>query len=87
MLSEQVKYNLQVFCILLRRLTEDQDVIQVNQHKLAKMLSKHIIHDILEGGRCISQPKCKHPELVQSQGGLEGCLGDILILDSNLVII
>jgi hypothetical protein len=55
MLSQKVQNLLQVFTMLLRGFTIDEDIIQVNQDKLVEVWAEDCIHSSLESGWCIGE--------------------------------
>ena len=85
-LSKQSQDNLQVLIMLSLILAEYDYVIQVHQNELTEDVSQHIVHNVLEGARCIGETKAQHPELIQSHGGCECSFGHVVRFQPNLVI-
>ena len=64
----------------------DEDVVEVHQDALVEEGSQDLVHQPHEGGRRVSQSERQHPELIVAISGPECGLGDILVLDQNLVV-
>ncbi len=62
--------------------------VQVDDHAFVKEApgTEDVMHDIHEGSWSICQAERHDCELKQPISGPEGCLGDVLVLDSNLVV-
>ena len=56
--------------LLLWTLAEFQNVIKVNQHKLANLTPEHTVHGSLESCWCIGQTKAEHSELSTAMRGV-----------------
>jgi hypothetical protein len=72
--------------VLLPSFAIDQQVIKEDQEELPQFLVEQMIHAILEGGWCISQPKRHYQELIESIVTSESNLGDILLPHLYLMI-
>jgi hypothetical protein len=57
---QPLKHLLEVLRMLLQGATIDQNVIYVNDDKVIKPLSENVIHESVECGRCIGEPKMHH---------------------------
>jgi hypothetical protein len=75
-----------MFLMLFFCLGVNQNVIDENHKKLIQVLHEHLIHEIHEIGRGIRKSEGHHGILIESIPGLERCLGNILFLNSKLVI-
>ena len=48
--------------IVTKKLTEQQDIIQVYNHEAVKKVKKELIHQTLKGRRCVGQSEgCNNP--------------------------
>ena len=68
--------------MLLLIFAVDQHVIQADDHALVQEGSEDIIH----GRWSIGQAKGHDCELIVAIAGPEGCLGNVLLLDADLMI-
>ena len=66
--------------MLLWTLAEIQNVIKVDQHKLANPVPENTVHGSLESCWCIGQTKTEHSELKMPKRGSECSFGHILII-------
>jgi len=64
----------------------DEDVIKIHDHKPTKMRTEDVIHQGLECGRCICETKGEHNKLIEAIPSAERRLGDVLLLDADLVV-
>ena len=83
---KQLQHNLQVLVVILLILAVHNNIIKIHKHKLANHISQYIVHDVVKGARGIGQAKAQHFAFVQSRGRSEGCLWNILWLESDLVV-
>ena len=72
--------------MFIKRLVVNQDIIKVNNNKLANKSSKHMIHQSHEGARCIGQTKWHYQPFIQPKLGFEGCFPFISFSHSDLVV-
>jgi hypothetical protein len=66
--------------------TIDQYVIQKNQHKLPKEWFQDFIHDTLESGRGIGEPKRHDSELIVPMMSFESCFEFTRGIHSHLMV-
>jgi hypothetical protein len=64
----------------------DQNVINEHHYKFVKELHEHLVHEIHEVGRGISQAKGHHGVFKQAVAGGECGLGNIGLSDFHLMI-
>ena len=55
--SQSLQCFSDVLYMLFKCSGEDQDIIQVYQHKCIQLLSEYLIHEMLECCRCICDPE------------------------------
>ena len=67
-------------------LQKNQNVIKEDKNKIIKLFFEEICHKTIEGCGSIRQSKRYDSEFIVSEPGIEGCLGNILIFYSNLVV-
>ncbi len=80
---EDLTDMLDVFCLTLGK---DEDIIQVDKHKSAQHISKHVIDETLKNGRWVRQAKRHNQVLKMSQGGVESRLPFVPLTNSDQVI-
>jgi hypothetical protein len=66
--------------------TIDQDVIKKDKDKMMEKGLKYVVHETLEGGRCIAKAKGHHQELIMAFMSEKSSFGNIYLLHVNLVI-
>lgn len=86
MLAKQLQDSLKMLQMLSLSSAIHHNIIQVDQHKLGKMLTKNIIHDRLESGGRIAQPKAQHCVLKQAKGSGERSLWQVPRLEPVLML-
>ena len=86
MLSEAGKHIPQVYHMVLWGGRKDKHVVQVYGDKIIKQPLKDSMHQPLERGWSIREPKGHHEELKQSVAGRECCLMNMCRCDCDLVI-
>ena len=65
--SEALEHHSQVFQVLLLHVPKDNNIIEVDDAISQIQFTKSVLHQPLEGGRCITQPK-RHPgEFIEPQ--------------------
>ena len=62
-LPEPSEYLSDMFDMLFRVLGVDEDVVEVDDHEHVKEVGEDVIHEVLESGRCICEPKGHHTPL------------------------
>jgi hypothetical protein len=67
-------------------LAENEDIVQVNHCKVIKVFSQHIVHEILECGRCVGKAKRQNSKFAVTVTSAKGGLGDVRRLDTNLMV-
>ena len=72
--------------MLLLILAVDQDIIKVDDNAFVKEGAEDVIHDIHVGGSGIGQAEWHDCELKEPVPSPEGCLGDVLLFDADLVV-
>jgi hypothetical protein len=63
-----------------------KDIVNEDHNELVQIFHKYVIHEIHEIGRGIHKSKGHYGLLIQSISGVEHCLGNIRLLNSQLVI-
>jgi hypothetical protein len=63
-----------------------EDIIDEHHNKLVQEVHEDLVHHAHEVGRSIGQPKRHDCKLIQTILRGEGCLGNIFLLDFQLVI-
>ena len=85
-LAQQFQHNFQVQHVLSLNFAVDDNIIQVDQYKLANDIFEHVIHDVLKRTWCIGETKAQYLELKQPEGSGESCLGNVLRLQPDLIV-
>ena len=62
-LPEPLEHLSDMFDMLFRVLGVDEDVVEVDDHEHVKEVREDVVHEVLEGGRCICEPKGHHTPL------------------------
>ena len=62
-LLEPLEYLSDMFDMLFRVLGVDEDVIKVDDHERVKKVGEDVVHEVLESGRHICEPKGHHTPL------------------------
>lgn len=72
--------------VVILTVAVNKNVIEVDDNKLFDEGLEDLMHDTLEGARCIGEAKRHHQPLVQSFLGLKGRLPLISWSNTNLMI-
>ena len=64
----------------------DQNVVEVNNDEGIEVEAEDVVHEALEGGGGVGEAEWDDGELEVAVAGAEGCLLDVGILDSDLVV-
>ena len=72
--------------MLLSTFGVDEYVVNKDYDKLIQLIHKHLVHEIHEISRGISESKRHHSELKLSVTGDKGCLWDVAFPKLELVI-
>src|SRR6185369_11950171 len=86
MLSQCFQNNSKVFNVVLAGFAVNQDVVQVNNDELVKVLMKHIIHQRHECGWCICETKTQDQKFVMAVACAKCCLGNVFVFNANLMV-
>ena len=78
-------YQIEMSLVFIRILREDEDVVDVHPYKDPQVVSKDIIHDVLERRRRITEAKGHYNPFEGAKLCVEGGFFDIFVLDSDLV--
>ena len=78
-------HQIEMLLVFIRILREDEDVVDVHPYKDPQVLSKHIIHDVLERRWRITDPKGHNNPLEGAKFCVEDVFFDIFVVDSDLV--
>ena len=62
-LPEPSEYLSDMFDVLFRVLGVDEDVVEVDDHERVEEVREDVVHEVLEGGGCICEPKGHHTPL------------------------
>ena len=62
----------------------DWDVIKKDKDKIMQKELKDMVHETLEGGRCIAKVKGNHQELIMALMGAKNSFGNIDLLHANI---
>src|ERR1700731_1041533 len=85
-LPEPSEYLSDMFNVLFQVLRVDEDVVEVDNHECVKEVGEDVIHEVLESGRCICEPKGHHTPFKGSVSGAECGLPFITLGDTDQVI-
>ena len=72
--------------MLVNLTTEYKDAVQVHSNEFANIIGEDLIHQPLEAGRCIAQPKGHDEKLKITVVKYENCLLDRFFFHCNLVV-
>ncbi len=72
--------------MLLRCLGIDEDVVEVDDDEGVEEGPEDVVHETLEGGRCIGEAKGKHRKFEVAVARPEGGLGDVRLVDAYLMV-
>ena len=64
----------------------DEDIIKENSDKMMEKGTEDMVHEALEGGGGITQAKGHDRKLIVSLMSSKGCLGDVCLFHTYLVI-
>ena len=78
-------YQVEVLLVFVRILREDEDVVNVHPYKDPHVVSKDIVHDVLERRWRITEAKGHNNPLEGAKLCVEGGFLDIFVLNSDLV--
>ena len=84
-LAEEVKDEAYVAEVVLRRLGEYQNVVDIDNYKLVTVSGKDIVHKALKRGRGVAESKGHDFELVVAKSSAKSRLMNIAWLDADLV--
>ena len=62
-LPEPSEYLSDMFDMLFRVLGVDEDVVEVDNHEHVEEVREDVVHEVLESGGCICEPKGHHTPL------------------------
>ena len=62
-LPEPLEYLSDMFDVLFRVLRVDEDVVEVDDHERVEEVGEDVVHEVLESGGCICEPKGHHTPL------------------------
>ena len=79
-----IKKQFKVFKVLFFRFAGNQYVIQIYEYKIQP--GAHRVHEALECSGCIFKSHWHPQELEKAERRDDGCFGDIIWMDRNLVI-
>jgi hypothetical protein len=85
-LTKPEKNNTNVLQMDTLGITEDQNVIKENKHKLANEIMEHIMHHSLECHRSIGQAEWHDQELEVSMMGAQRHLGNVGAVHADLMV-
>ena len=60
MLSDSSDYFVDMLGVLFWVLAVNEDVVEVDNHEHVKEVGEDVIHEVLESGGCICEPKGHH---------------------------
>ena len=72
--------------MLLRSLTKDEDIIQVNDHMFVKLLTEQAVHNLLKGTRGIAKAEAHNSEFIMPKWCSEPCFLNIFISNGDLMV-
>ena len=72
--------------VFLPRGARQQDVLKEDDHKLPQKKPQHFIHQRHEGSGRIGEVETHHAKLAQSKTGVNGRLGHIILIHSDLMV-
>src|ERR1043166_47081 len=75
----------QMFNVLFRSFTVDNNIIKIDNYKFTKPWSKYFIHEVLEGCWRVIKAEGHNTKLVMSTIRLKGCFMFMVRSNSNLV--
>jgi hypothetical protein len=85
MITQSLKYNVEMLFMLFPTLRKDQDVINENHDKLVQLFHENQVqvHEVSGG---VGQTKRHHQILIKTVSGGESSLWDIFFTDLDLMI-
>jgi hypothetical protein len=86
MITQSLKYNVEMLSMLFLTLRKDQDVINEDHGKLVQLLHKNQVHQVHEVSGGIGQSKRHHQILVKTISSGESSLWGIFFTDLDLMI-
>ena len=78
-------YQIEMSLVFIRILRGDEDVVDVHPYKDPQVVSKDIIHPVLERRWRITEAKGHNNPFEGAKFRVEGGFPDIFVVDSNLV--
>ena len=78
-------YQIEMSLVFIRILREDEDVVDVQPYKDPQVVSKDIIHHVLECRLRVTEAKGHNNPLEGAKLCVEGGFLDIVVVDSDLV--
>ena len=72
--------------MIFPRLIVDEDVVKEHKDKGLKIRFQCVIHEALEGGRCIAKAKRHDQELIMAFMGMESCLRNVCFFHADLMV-
>ena len=86
MLLELSENFLDMALVFFLEVGVDEDVIQVHQYTNIEQVTKNIIHEVLESGRCIGESERHYMPFKGAVASLESCLPFVTLLDSDQMV-
>ena len=86
MLSELSEYLADMLSVIGDVVRVDQYVVQVNHYRDVKHVRENVVHEMLEGGRCIRKSERHNVPFEGAIAGAERCFPFIAIGDADQVI-
>jgi hypothetical protein len=86
MITQSLKYNVEMLFMLFPTLRKDQDVINEDHDKLVQLFHENQVHQVHEVSGGVGQTKRHHQILIKTVSGGESSLWDIFFTNLDLMI-
>ena len=75
-----------MYNMLFPSFAKHKDIIQIYNYKIINELTKEIIHDSHESGRCVTKPKRHYKPFIQTLFRFKSCFPSIMLSNTDLMI-
>ena len=86
MLAEAIEHPADMFAVLIGRIGENEDVVEIHRAEPVEAIAKYIVHQALEGTRRVTQAERKYVPFKGPVLGVKGGLGPVRGMDLNLPV-
>ena len=83
MLTELAEYFMDMFGVFRGIIGVYEDIVKVDDDEFIQEVGENVIYEVLEGGRCISEPEGHHAPFERAIAGVEGGLPFVTLSNAD----